>query len=151
MRKEFNPVRERLSGSRFLRLFLLLFKEKSGRRRGFFRFVKKERENGGEYSRERTNDDGNIDDDENAFESPEGGFDVDDDVRRRLFCRCIVQRENDKRALPRREHRHSSGDVGNNSNRDDSWVRFCVLREEKEEDLYRDDARGRRREERRGE
>ena len=43
--------------------------------------MKKERENGGEYSRERTNDDGNIDDDENAFESPEGGFDVDDDER----------------------------------------------------------------------
>ena len=48
---------------------------------------------GGECSREPTNEDGNVDDDENAFESPEGGFDGDDDyVRRRLFCRCIVQR-----------------------------------------------------------
>ena len=91
VRKNLILSEKRLSGSRFLRLFLLFFKEKSGRRRGFFRFVKKERENGGEYSRERTNDDGNIDDDENAFESPEGGFDDVDDVCRRLFCCCIVQ------------------------------------------------------------
>ena len=94
VRKKSNPVRERIRARRFLRVPLRLPSKKRVEEKGLGVNARRKNE-GGECFREPTNEDGNTDDDENASESPEGGFDGDDDdddVRRRLFCRCIVQR-----------------------------------------------------------